>query len=126
MADATFLRQLPKPMRRILVEQARRRGRQKHGGNAKRKQLDEGLWIDATSPYELLAVDEALSKLAQEDATAAEVVKLRYFAGMSTAEAADALGIHRATASRHVPKDGREYCSWLLLDEIFEQIIHSL
>src|SRR5262245_42157253 len=88
-------------MRRILVEQARRKGRDKHGGKARRVELDEDQWIATTTPDQLLAVDEALAKLAQEDPIAAEVVKLRYFAGMSVAEAAEALGIHRATANRH-------------------------
>ena len=88
-------------MRRILVESARRKGRRKHGGSVDRLDLDENQWITTTTPDQLLAVDEALSKLAQEDPTAAEVVKLRYFAGMSVEEAAEALGIHRATAHRH-------------------------
>jgi RNA polymerase sigma factor (TIGR02999 family) len=88
-------------MRRILVEQARRKRRQKHGGNAQRVDLDDDQWIATTTPDELLAIDEALAKLAQEDLIAADVVKLRYFAGMSVAEAAEALGIHRATANRH-------------------------
>lgn len=88
-------------MRRILVESARRKGRQKHGAGAHRLDLDENQWITTTTPDQLLAVDEALSKLAQEDPTAAEVVKLRYFAAMSVEEAAEALGIHRATAHRH-------------------------
>jgi RNA polymerase sigma factor (TIGR02999 family) len=88
-------------MRRILVEQARRKQRHKHGGSARRVDLDEDHWIATTTPDQLLAVDEALGKLAQEDPTAADIVKLRYFAGMSIAEAAEALGIHRATAHRH-------------------------
>ena len=88
-------------MRRILVENARRKQRQKHGGGAKRVELGDDLCVTNTSPEQLLAVDEALAKLAEEDAIAAEVVKLRYFTGMSVAEAADALGIHRATANRH-------------------------
>jgi len=88
-------------MRRILVEKARHKGRQKHGGGASQVALDENDWITATTPDQLLAVDEALSRLAHEDATAAEVVKLRYFAGMSVDEAAQVLGIHRTTAYRH-------------------------
>ncbi len=63
--------------------------------------LDENDWVTATTPDQVLAIDEALSRLSHEDATAADVVKLRYFAGMSVAEAAQALGIHRATAHRH-------------------------
>ena len=54
-----------------------------------------------TTPDQLLAVDEALSRLAQENPTAADVVKLRYFAAMTVNEAAESLGIHRATAYRH-------------------------
>ena len=88
-------------MRRILVEQARRKRRHKHGGGARRVDLDEDQWIATTTPDQLIAIDEALEKLANEDPTAADVVKLRYFAGMSVAEAAEALGIHRATANRH-------------------------
>lgn len=88
-------------MRRILVEKARQKGRQKHGGGVRRVELDDDQWVSATTPEQLLAVDECLAKLAAEDPTAAEVVKLRYFAGMSIADAADALGIHRATAHRH-------------------------
>jgi len=88
-------------MRRILVERARQRGRQKHGGGAQRVDLDDDHWVTWVTPEQLLAVDDSLARLTEEDATAAEVVKLRYFAGMSVAEAADALGIHRATAHRH-------------------------
>ena len=88
-------------MRRILVEGARRKGREKRGGSAHRLDLDENQWITTTTPDQLLAVDEALSKLAQEDPVAAEVVKLRYFAAMSVEDAAETLGIHRATAYRH-------------------------
>ncbi len=88
-------------MRRILVESARKKTRQKHGGGAQRVELDDHHWITTASPEQLMSVDDCLSKLAEEDPTAAEVVKLRYFAGMSVAEAADSLGIHRATAHRH-------------------------
>jgi RNA polymerase sigma factor (TIGR02999 family) len=88
-------------MRRILVERARQKGREKRGGGAQRVELADDLWITTTTPDQVIAVDESLARLAQEDATAAEVVKLRYFAGMSVAEAADAMGMHRATAHRH-------------------------
>jgi RNA polymerase sigma factor (TIGR02999 family) len=88
-------------MRRILVEKARGKGRDKRGGGALRVKLDDDLWISTTTPDQILAVDDSLARLAQEDETAAEVVKLRFFAGMSVAEAADALGIHRTTAHRH-------------------------
>src|SRR5262245_58174195 len=88
-------------MRRILIEKARSKGRLKRGGAAQHVDLDENDWVTATTPDQLLAVDEALARLALEDQAAAEVVKLRYFAGMSVDEAAEALGIHRATAHRH-------------------------
>ena len=88
-------------MRRILVEKARCKGRLKRGGGAKRVDLEENHWVSTTTPDQLLAVDEALSKLAEEDSTAAEVVKLRYFTAMSLEEVAEVLGIHRATAHRH-------------------------
>jgi RNA polymerase sigma factor (TIGR02999 family) len=88
-------------MRRILVEQARRKRREKHGGRVERVDLDENQWITSTTPQQMLAVDEAIAKLAEEDATAAEIVKLRYFAAVSLEEAAEMLGIHRATAFRH-------------------------
>ncbi|TWU22593.1 sigma-70 family RNA polymerase sigma factor [Bythopirellula polymerisocia] len=88
-------------MRRILVENARQKARLKHGGGAQRVELDDDHWVTSVSPEQLMAVDDCLIKLAEEDPTAAEVVKLRYFAGMNIAEAADSLGIHRATAHRH-------------------------
>jgi len=88
-------------MRRILVEKARAKGRDKRGGGGVRIGLDDDLWISTTTPDQVLAVDDSLARLAQEDETAADVVKLRYFAGMSVAEAAEALGIHRTTAHRH-------------------------
>lgn len=62
-------------MRRILVERARREGRQKYGERARRIALDEDLWITTTTPDQVLAVDEVLAKLAAEDLIAAEVVK---------------------------------------------------
>ena len=77
-------------MRRILIEKARSKGRLKRGGVAQRVDLDEKDWVTVTTPDQMLAVDEALSRLAQEDTAAAEVVKLRYFAGMSVEEAAEA------------------------------------
>jgi RNA polymerase sigma factor (TIGR02999 family) len=88
-------------MRRILVESARRKGRQKHGSDAHRLVLDENQWVSRTTPDQLLAVDEALARLAQEDQIAAELVKLRYFAAMPLEEAAQILSIHRTTAHRH-------------------------
>jgi RNA polymerase sigma factor (TIGR02999 family) len=88
-------------MRRILVENARRRGRRKRGGDRVRADLLDADLAVHTPPDEVLAVDESLARLAAEDPQAAELVKLRYFAGLSVEEAAQALGLSRATAYRH-------------------------
>jgi RNA polymerase sigma factor (TIGR02999 family) len=88
-------------MRRILVDNARRKRAGKHGGELERRDLDE-LEIAAPSPSEdLVALDEALSKLEAEDPTKAQLVKLRYFAGLTEEDAANALGISGTTAQRH-------------------------
>jgi RNA polymerase sigma factor (TIGR02999 family) len=88
-------------MRRILVEGARRRRTEKHGGRLDVVALD-GLDVAAAAPSEdLLALDEALSKLEAAEPAKAELVKLRYFAGLSVADAAEVLGISRATADRY-------------------------
>ena len=80
-------------MRRILVENARRKESSKQGGNLQRVDLDETCLLDEKSPAELLAVNEALDSLAREDPIKAELVKLRCFAGLSHQEAAAALGM---------------------------------
>ncbi len=88
-------------MRRILVENARRKGRQKHGGGLIRHDLDDAQQIVEPEVQEdLLALDEALTKLASIDPQAAQLVQLRYFAGLSIPEAAKALGISPRTADR--------------------------
>jgi RNA polymerase sigma factor (TIGR02999 family) len=87
-------------MRRVLVEAARRKKLPKHGGGRRRIELNEAHRILESSD-DLLLVDDALSRLSAEDPTAVEIVKLRLFAGLSVEEAADALGIGRATAYRH-------------------------
>ena len=88
-------------MRRILVEQARRKGRQKRGGARTRVELLEGDLTVDDPPDEVLTIDEALERLEAEDPQAAALVKLRYFAGLAVEEAAEALGLSRATAYRH-------------------------
>lgn len=88
-------------MRRILVERARRKRRLKHGGNHRRVEIEGNDPTSEQPPEILLAVDEALSKLAREDPVKAELVKLRYFAGMTIPEAAKALDISKATADRY-------------------------
>jgi RNA polymerase sigma factor (TIGR02999 family) len=88
-------------MRRILVENARRKRRLRHGGDRKRLPMDEDFLADGAKDERLLAVDEALATLAQQEATAADVVKLRYFAGLTMAQTAEALDISVRTANRH-------------------------
>jgi RNA polymerase sigma factor (TIGR02999 family) len=80
-------------MRRILVENARRRNRKKHGGELKRVDLAPSQLADSTYDEELLSLDEALERLKDHDAQAAELVKLRYFAGLTIPQAAEILGI---------------------------------
>jgi RNA polymerase sigma factor (TIGR02999 family) len=88
-------------MRRILIENARRKKRRKHGGDLRRVELVADELPDEASSDGLLDLDEALTRLAAEDAPAAEVVKLHIYAGLSIEEAAAALDISRATAYRH-------------------------
>jgi RNA polymerase sigma factor (TIGR02999 family) len=89
-------------MRRILVERARRRDRLKRGGNRRRVDLNAvaGLTV-GEPPDELLALDEALDQLAERHPEKAQLVKFRYFAGLTIEEAAQALGIGTSTADRH-------------------------
>jgi RNA polymerase sigma factor (TIGR02999 family) len=87
-------------MRRILVESARRKQSQKRGGGVARADV-ELTDIPATEPdVDVLALNEALEKLAQQDAAAAEIVKLRYFAGLSIPEAAEVLNVSPRSADR--------------------------
>jgi RNA polymerase sigma factor (TIGR02999 family) len=87
-------------MRRILVEGARRKRRPRHGGGRRRVELNEAHRVLESSD-DLLLLDDALDRLSAEDATAVAIVKLRLFTGLSVEEAADALGLARATAYRH-------------------------
>jgi RNA polymerase sigma factor (TIGR02999 family) len=87
-------------MRRVLIEAARRKQLPKHGGGRRRIELDEAHRVLESSD-DLLLLDDALGRLGAEDATAVAIVKLRLFAGLSVEEAADALGLARATAYRH-------------------------
>jgi RNA polymerase sigma factor (TIGR02999 family) len=88
-------------MRRILVEQARKQGRLKRGGDRQRLDLEALQLSVPEAADELLALDEALADLARKHPDKAELVKLRYFAGLTVAEAAQALGISTSTADRH-------------------------
>lgn len=98
-------------MRRILVDGARRKNRDKHGGDRRRVDLDgrdapapgsqqSGVSGPLVRDEEIVAMDSALTRLATEDPTAAQVVKLHFFAGLSIEQVADTLGISRATAYR--------------------------
>ena len=87
-------------MRRILVEAARRRGRLKRGGALRRQSLDALELTVNDPPDDLLALDEALDELAAKHPEQAQLVKLRYFAGLTTEEAAAALGVSVRTAGR--------------------------
>ena len=88
-------------MRRILVEQARRRGSEKRGGDWRRVNFEELDPATSVTPGQLVALDEALEQLVAIDRLAGELVKLRYFAGLALDQAAEALGISTATAYRH-------------------------
>ncbi len=88
-------------MRRILVDQARRKQAHKRGGQGRRVPLDEAD-IGFTSPAdELLDIDEALTRLDAEDPQAARLIQLRYFAGLTIEDAAEVVGISRSTAYEH-------------------------
>jgi len=88
-------------MRRILVDNARRKQTEKHGGDLQRHDANV-IPIAAPEPIEdLVALDEAVTRLAHIDPVKAELVKLRYFLGMTIDESAEALGISAATANRH-------------------------
>jgi RNA polymerase sigma factor (TIGR02999 family) len=88
-------------MRRILVERARGRGRLKHGGDRRRVDLDSACLVSEPASIDLVALDEALSRLEAMSRAKAELVKLRYFAGLTMPEAALALGVSLATAERY-------------------------
>jgi RNA polymerase sigma factor (TIGR02999 family) len=99
-------------MRRILVENVRRKRAEKHGGQLERRDLDE---LEIAAPAlsgDLVALDEALTKLETEDPAKAQLVKLRFFAGLTEVEAADALGISCTTAQRY----WRYAKTWLLVE----------
>jgi RNA polymerase sigma factor (TIGR02999 family) len=98
---AHFFGAAAEAMRRILVDQARRKRADKRGGQGCRVPLDE---IDVgftSSPDELLDIDQALTRLAAEDPQAARLIQLRYFGGLSIEDAAEVVGVSRSTAYEH-------------------------
>jgi RNA polymerase sigma factor (TIGR02999 family) len=98
---AHFFAAAAEAMHRILIDQARRKRRPKHGGGRSRVSLDEALSLGEAPDDDLLALDEALAKLAHDEPAKAELVKLHYFAGLSLEEAGRVLGISHRTAKRH-------------------------
>jgi RNA polymerase sigma factor (TIGR02999 family) len=88
-------------MRRILVDKARRKQRPKHGGDRQRVEANLERIAADVPPVDLLALDEALTRLAQQSPVRAELVKLRFFAGLTMPAAAEVLGISLATAERY-------------------------
>lgn len=96
-------------MRRILVERARRVARERHGGRLRRVTLEDGRTPHAPPPEEVLAVTEALDRLAERDAEMAQVVELRYFAGLTVEEVAELLG----TSTRSVYRTWSAAKAWL-------------
>jgi RNA polymerase sigma factor (TIGR02999 family) len=88
-------------MRRILVENARRKRSRNRAASLERVDLENAVSYTQEPAEDLLALNEALDKLAQEDPRKAELVKLRYFAGLTVQEAADVMGVSRATADRY-------------------------
>ncbi len=96
-----FLAAAANTMRRIMIDRARNRKRLKRGGGAKRETLSlDDLFMDETPAEDLLALDEAIEKLSREHAAAADLVKLRVFAGLSHTEAAESLGLPKRSADR--------------------------
>jgi RNA polymerase sigma factor (TIGR02999 family) len=87
-------------MRRILVDRARRKARKRHGGGLTRSGLDADRLACPEQADDLLAINEVLEQFAAEDPRRAELVKLRFFGGLSVAEAGICLGLSRATADR--------------------------
>jgi len=88
-------------MRRILIENARRKKRLRHGGDKQRQALNEAELADAAADDELLAVDEALNELSREEPIVAEVVKLRFFVGLTIEKTAEVLDLSKRTVNRH-------------------------
>jgi RNA polymerase sigma factor (TIGR02999 family) len=95
-----FFAAVAEAMRRILVDSARRKRSQKRGGDRARQPLDEAAIVAPEAGPDLIALDEALDILAAQDPEAAEVVKLRFFAGLTGQQAAEGLGISPRTADR--------------------------
>ena len=88
-------------MRRILIDRARKKQAKKHGGDWQRVEMGDPSLTEQKTPVDLLVLDKALTNLQEKDPTKAELVKLRYFAGFTVPQAAEALGIARSTADKY-------------------------
>ena len=97
---AHFFAVAAQAMRRILVDHARRRGNQKRGGGAPRVALDEALIVSAERMAEVVALDDALARLAEVAPRKSQLVELRFFGGLSIEEAAEVLGVSPGTVMR--------------------------
>jgi RNA polymerase sigma factor (TIGR02999 family) len=98
---AHFFGAAAEAMRRILIDRARRKKALRHGGDQQRAELDDAELSSPENDDQLLAISEALDKLAARDKLQAELVKLRYFVGMTHEEAAEVLGISTRTAKQY-------------------------
>ncbi len=96
-----FFASAAEAMRRILVDHARRKAAARHGGGLTRRELEPDLAATREPREDLLALDEALDRLAAEDPLKADLVKLRYFVGLTLPDAAAALGLSERSAGRH-------------------------
>ncbi len=97
---AGFFRASANAMRKILIDHARRRGRGKRGGDRRREPLDAVDLAVSSDPDEVLAVDAAVTRLAESDRRAADIVQLRFFAGLSVEDTAEVLGLSSRTVKR--------------------------
>lgn len=95
-----FIAAAAEAMRRIMVDRARRKATQKHGGQHQRVELEAIDLAAPTTDQNLLLLDEALQRLTEHDSQTSEIVKLRYFVGLTTSETAEALGISVASVKR--------------------------
>ena len=109
---AHFFRTAAECMRRILINNARRKQQIRHGGGQERVSIEEFDLPDGTDPGRLLHVNEALDRLAAKDPTKAEIVKLRFFAGLQNQEIAQLLGL----SERSVERAWRFAKAWLLAE----------
>jgi RNA polymerase sigma factor (TIGR02999 family) len=106
---AHFLAVAARVMRRVLVESARRKGRHRHGGNARKISLDDALAMSREANPDFVALDDALSALTEIDVRKARVVEMRFFGGLTVDETAEALGVSTGTVMR----DWRLAKAWL-------------